>query len=112
MTDNPTKTQEIESLRAFQQSCPIGSYLREMLAAIVPDMESAIRGDLGFIDFRGHIASINEDRLKLQEIRKEIAAERETQRTQRTDGTRFKSALQTMREDADFISRRLAAYRD
>ena len=110
--ETPTKADEIELLRAFKQSLPLDSYLRDIFSGIVPDIESAIRGDLGYIDFRGHVAFQQEELKKLDKLREDFKKLTETVRSLQQDEHRMRQQLNSLREDAEFVSRRLVSYRD
>lgn len=46
-----TKAEEIANFQGLIASCPAG-YVREILEAIAPDIERAVRSDFTFIPFR------------------------------------------------------------
>ena len=111
-TETMTKADEIERLRDFQRAQPVGGYLRDILAAIVPDIETAIRGDLGFIDFAGHVQNVRDSQEKAAELREEIKQATSLLADLHRDQRQAHNQLEQMRGDAEFVARRLSNYRD
>jgi len=103
----PTKADEIKTLDAFIAAQPAESYLRDILGSLRIAIITAIRNDIGFIDYNPHEQQRERDQLNKQilELRRDMAGTVKELEAKRRDLERLQRERETLCETFSTISR-------